>query len=193
MNCAQSLDSRLNIEGQMAAVVENATPAVVPIHVERALPLHRLGEARRQEDYTRHTMARRLDITLEEVRRQECETTDLPLSVLHKWAKVLHVPVAELVQEPGDSLSMPLYDRAHMVLVMKTAATILERAGDPRTKRLSQTLVDQLTEIMPELRGVSAWPTVGKRRGFDELGSAVDRGLSLESVNRRATASETTT
>ncbi len=180
MNHAQSLDSRLNIEEQMVAVVENATPAVVPVHVERTFPLHRLGEARRQEQLTRDTMARRLDITLEELTRQECETTDLPLSVLHKWAEVLHVPVAELVQEPGDSLSMPLYDRAHMVLVMKTAATILERAGDPRTKRLAQTMVDQLIEIMPELRGVGTWPTVGKRRGLDELGSAAERSLSDE-------------
>ena len=45
MNHAQTLDSRLNIEEQ--------TPAVVPIHLERALPLHRLGEARRQEDISR--------------------------------------------------------------------------------------------------------------------------------------------
>jgi transcriptional regulator with XRE-family HTH domain len=183
MDYAQSLDSRLNIGGQMAVLVENATPVVVPVHVERVRPLHRLGEARRQEDYTRQTMARRLGITLEEVRRQECETTDLPLSVLHKWAEVLHVPVTELVQEPGDSLSMPLYDRAHLVLVMKTAMAILERARDPRTKRLAQTMVDQLTGIMPELRGVLAWPTVGKRRRLDELGSAAGRGLSEDSVD----------
>ena len=194
MNCAQSLDSRLNIEGQMVAVVENATPAVVPVHVERALPLHRLREARQQEEFTCRTMARRLDITVGELRRQECETTDLPLSVLHKWAKVLHVPVTELVLEPDDPLSMPLFNRAHMVLVMKTATTILERARDLRTKRLAQTMVDQLTAIMPELRGVSAWPTVGKsRRGFDELGIAVARGLSMDSVNGMAMESETST
>jgi transcriptional regulator with XRE-family HTH domain len=194
MNQAQSLDSRLNIEGQMVAVVEDATPAVVPVHLGRARPLHRLGEARQKEDFTRHTIARRLGITVEEVRRQECETTDLPLSVLHKWAEVLHVPVTELLQEPSDSLSMPLFDRAHMVLVMKTAMAILEWARDPRTTRLAQTMVEQLTEIMPELRGVSAWPTVGKsRRGLDELGSAVERGLSMDSVNVRAMASETST
>lgn len=180
MNCAQSLDSQLNIEEPMVAVVENATPAGVPVHVQRALPLHRLGDARRQEDFSHRTMARRLGITLEEVRRQECETTDLPLSVLQKWAKVLEVPVAELVQEPGDSLSMPLFNRAHMILVMKTATAILERAGDPRTKRLAQTLVDQLIEIMPELRGVIAWRTVGKRRRRYELGIAAERHLSDE-------------
>ncbi len=180
MNHAQSLDSRLTLEEKKGAVVENATPAVVPVHEECALPLHRLGEARRQENISRGTVARLLGITVEEVRRQECETTDLPLSVLHKWAKVLDQPVTELVQETGDSLSMPLFNRAHMVLVMKTAMTILERAGDPRTRRLAQTMVDQLTEIMPELRGAFAWPTVGKPRRRDELGVAAERSLSDE-------------
>lgn len=180
MNYAQSLDSQLNIEGQMVAVVGNATPAGVPVHVECALPLHRLGEARRQENVSRGTVARRLGITVEEVRRQECETTDLPLSVLYKWAKVLDQPVTELLQETGYSLSLPLFNRAHMALVMKTAMTILERAGDPRTKRLAQTMVDQLIEIMPELRGVDAWQIVGKRRRRDELGIAAERSLPDE-------------
>jgi transcriptional regulator with XRE-family HTH domain len=177
---AQSLDSQLNIEEQMVAVVENATPAVVPVHGECALPLHRLGEARRQEDIPRRTLARHLGITVEEVRRQECETTDLPLSVLYKWAKVLNQPATELMQETRYSLSMPLFNRAHMVLVMKTAMAILERAGDRPTKRLAQTLVGQLIEIMPELRGVDAWQIVGKRRRRDELGIAAERSLSDE-------------
>ena len=60
---------------------------------------------------------------------------------------------------------------------MKTAMAILERTGDPRTKRLAQTMVDQLIEIMPELRGVSAWHVVGKRRRLDELGIAAERSF----------------
>lgn len=180
MNHAQSLDSQLNLEEQMVAVVENATPAAAPIHSESGPPLHRLGEARRQEDISRRTVARHLGITVGEVIRQECETTDLPLSMLHKWAKVLDQPVAELVQQTGYSLSMPLFNRSHMALVMRTAMTILEQTRDPRTKRLAQTMVDQLIEIMPELRGVAAWQTVGKPRRRDELGIAAERRLSDE-------------
>ena len=167
------VDQRLNIG--------ESTPAVVPIHPERAVPLHRLGEARRQENLSHRTVARHLGITVEEVKRQECETTDLPLSVLYEWAKVLDQPVAELVQDTGYSLSMPLFNRAHMALVMKTAMTILERAGDPRMKRLAQTMVDQLIEIMPELRGVPAWPVVGKpNRTLNDLGVAAKRSFSDE-------------
>ena len=147
MNHAQTPDSPLNIEEQ--------NPAVVPIHLECAAALHRLGEARRQERVLRSNVARRLGITVQDVRRQECKTTDLPLSVLHQWAEVLELPVAELVEEPGDSLSMPLCHRACLIRVMKTAMAILERSGEPQTKRLAQTMVDQLIEIMPELRGVT--------------------------------------
>ena len=104
MNLAQTLDLQLNITEQ--------TPVVVPIHLECALPLHRLGEARRQERISRDNVAHHLGITVEDVRQQECQTTDLRLSVLHKWAKVLGLPVAELVAEPDDSLATPLFNRA---------------------------------------------------------------------------------
>jgi transcriptional regulator with XRE-family HTH domain len=154
MNRGQTPDSRLNIEEQ--------TPTVIPIHLECAHPLHRLGEARQQEHISRSNVARHLGITVKDVRRQECKTTDLPLSVLHKWAKALGLPVAELVVEPDDSLSTPLFNRACLVRVMKTATAILERAGNPQTKRLAQTMVDQLMEIMPELRGMNGKETNGE-------------------------------
>jgi hypothetical protein len=121
-----------------------------------------------------------LGIAIEDVRQQECPTTDLPLSVLQKWAKVLGLPVAELVEETDKSVSTPLYHRARLVLVMKTAMALLERPGEPQTKRLAQTLIDQLIEIMPELRGVSAWKAIGKRRGLDDLGIAAQRRLCDE-------------
>ena len=172
MNSAQTLDSPLNIEQQ--------NPAMVSIYPEGAFPLHRLCPARRREGISLRNVAQYLGVTMQEVRRQECETTDMPLSVLHKWAKVLGLPMAELVQEPGDSLSTPLVNRAHLVLVMKTAMAILERTGDPQTERLAQTMVDQLMEIMPELRGVTVWHVVGASRRFDELGVAAERRLSDE-------------
>jgi transcriptional regulator with XRE-family HTH domain len=172
MNLTQTPNSPLAIGAQ--------TPAVVPIHLESAPVLHRLAEARRQEDISLGNVARHLGITVEEVRRQERKTTDLPLSVLRKWAKVLGLPVAELVEEPDDSLSTPLFNRAALVRVMKTAMAILERSGDPRTMRLAQTMIEQLIEIMPELRSVGAWHAVGKRRGLNDLGVAAERRLSDE-------------
>jgi transcriptional regulator with XRE-family HTH domain len=172
MNRTQTLDSRLNIEEQ--------TPAAVPSRLRGAAPLHRLGEARRQEHISRRNVARHLGITAEDVIRQECNTTDLPLSVLYKWGEALGLPVVELVEESRDSLSTPLLNRARLTRLMKTAMSILERSGNPPTKRLAQNMVEQLLEIMPELRGVSAWHSTGKRRSLDELGVAAERGLSDE-------------
>ena len=64
---------------------------------------------------------------------------------------------------------------------MKTAMVILEQTRDPRTRRSARTMVDQLIEIMPELRGIAAWHVIGKRRRVDELGIAAERSLSDES------------
>jgi transcriptional regulator with XRE-family HTH domain len=169
MNIPQTADSWLDIE---------ETAVAVPSRLEFAVPLHRLGEARRQEGISRGNVARHLGIRVEEVKRQECTTTDLHLSLLYKWAEALGLPVAELVEEPGESLSARLSDRAGLVRVMKTAMAILERAGDPPTRRLAQTMVDQLIEIMPELRGISGWHVVGQRRRVSELGIAAERRLS---------------
>jgi transcriptional regulator with XRE-family HTH domain len=148
--------------------------------LEHVRPLHRLGAARRQEEVSRRNVARRLGITVEDVRQQECQTTDLPLSVLHQWARILSLPVGELVEEPDESLPTPLLNRAQLVRVMKTAMAILEQTRDPRTKRLTRTMIDQLIDIMPELRGINAWHAVGKRRRRNELGIAAERSLSEE-------------
>jgi transcriptional regulator with XRE-family HTH domain len=143
-----------------------------------AVRLHRLRTARLQEGLSRRTAARKLGFSESEVKHQECETTDLPLSILHRWAKLLKVPVFELVREPDESLALPLLRRASMVRLMKTAAAILERAGDKRMRRLSQQMIDQLIEIMPELRDVTAWPEVGRSRGVREYGRAFLHRLS---------------
>ena len=151
-------------------------PAAVPLHVPSTVPLHRLGEARQREQISRCNVARHLGIAVQDVRRQKRSTTDLPLSVLYKWAEVLELPVAELVEEPSDSLSSRLVHRARLVRVMKTAMSLLEQSGDPQTRQFAQTMVNQLIEVMPELRGY-AEHAVGKRRSLDELGIAAERSL----------------
>jgi len=119
-----------------------------------------------------------MDVSVAEIRRQEKEDNDLPLSVLYEWHKVLKVPMAELLVESEYSLSQPLKRRADLVRLMKTALALLEQAEKKSERCLAQTLVDQLIEIMPELQGVSAWDAVGTRRSLNELGMAALRTLS---------------
>ena len=69
-------------------------------------------------------------------------------------------------------------ERARLIRLMKTAAAIHEHSSGEGLKRMSEMLVDQLVEIMPELKDVSPWHTFGQRRNLDEYGRVVERRFS---------------
>ena len=107
------------------------------------------------------------NVEVKDIRRQE-RTADLPLSVLYAWQKVLAVPIAELLVESEDALTQPLMQRARLVRLMKTALLLLKRAEQRPERPMAQTLVDRLIEVMPELRGLSAWNGIGVRRRLND-------------------------
>jgi len=113
-----------------------------------------------------------------QVKAQERESSDLLLSRLYQWQQLLEVPITELLVEAGDPLSEPVLKRAQLVRVMKTVLAILETSEQESIQRMAQTLVEQLTEIMPELEGVGPWHAVGERRRRDEYGVAAERRLA---------------
>jgi transcriptional regulator with XRE-family HTH domain len=155
----------------------------VPISFDAAQfhkPLQRLAAVRQRQGISRRTIARRMNMDLSTVRSQEDETADLTLTQLYKWQEALEVPVSELLYEADESLSPPIMLRAQMVRLMKSALNILENTKQESIRRMSQTLIEQLKEIMPELAGVSSWHAVGQRRRLDELGVAAERRLSEE-------------
>jgi transcriptional regulator with XRE-family HTH domain len=141
-------------------------------------PLQRVGTVRRQQGISRRTLARRMNVELSAIRDQESETYDLTLSQLYKWQEALEVPVSELLTEADDNLAASILQRAQLVRLMKSALAIKENAKQDCIKRMIETLIEQLLEIMPELAGVGPWHAVGKRRRLDELGAAADRLMS---------------
>jgi transcriptional regulator with XRE-family HTH domain len=145
-------------------------------------PLHRLAAVRRRQGVSRRTVARRLGIDLATVKRQESPNADLTLSTLYAWQEVLETPVAELLSDEHEPLSMPVMKRAQLLRITKTAAAILERAHQPAVQRMAQMLIEQLCEIMPELAHVGPWHSVGRRRTQDELGQAAMRRLSVDAL-----------
>jgi transcriptional regulator with XRE-family HTH domain len=155
-------------------------PADVPLPPTDHQPLQRLAAVRRQQGMSRRAVARRLNIDIDQVRRQESESADLTLSVLYAWQKALDVPVSELLVESGDSLSTPILERSRLVRLMKTVMAISEQTRQESIRRMTQTMIDQLVEIMPELAEVGAWHTVGQRRRLDELGVAALRRFADE-------------
>jgi transcriptional regulator with XRE-family HTH domain len=158
------------------ARVDAAQEAAVPAAGKP--PLQRLATVRRLQGISRRTVARRMNLEAEQVREQECETADLPLSVLYAWQKALDVPVAELLVESGDSLASPVLERSQLVRLMKTVLAIREQARQQSVRRMAQTMCDQLIEIMPELANIGPWHAVGKRRRRSELGMAASRHLT---------------
>lgn len=160
---------------ETSASVESTQPA----KKSSGKALHRIADVRRRQGVALRTVARVLNVEVEEAARQEQEDCDLPLSTLQKWQAVLDVPIAELLVESDELLSAPVMERARLLRVMKTAATILEKADGPRIRRLAETLVKQLVEIMPELEGIGPWHEyIGPRRRRDECGRIAERQLS---------------
>jgi hypothetical protein len=130
-----------------------------------------------QQGISLRCAARRLNLNLEQVKHLEEETEDMLLSTLYQWQDVLEVPVAELLVDSDAPLSEPILKRARMVKLMKTAAAIRETVKTEPLMRLAQMLVDQLIELMPELKDVSPWHAVGQRRSRDELGRVAERPI----------------
>jgi transcriptional regulator with XRE-family HTH domain len=141
---------------------------------------HRIREVRIQQGVSLRTAARHMQSDVRTAREEEEETTDLTLSQLYQWQRVLDVPVSELLSESDDSLSRPVMERARMVRVMKTAQALLEKAPNAPIKRMAQMLVEQLTEVMPELEAVSPWHSVGQRRSLDDLGRIAEQTVSMD-------------
>jgi len=173
---ASDLGIRVPVQSSRAKA-DHISDATIDQPIE---PYHRLGAVRRLQGVSRRSIARRLQMDVSDVRRQENEFSDLPLSALYQWQQVLEVPMAELFAESADELSKPLLRRAQLVRLMKTALALTQQTDGEGTRELAQAIVDLLVKVMPELKGVSAWHVVGKRRRLDELGAAAMRTLSDE-------------
>lgn len=143
-------------------------------------PLHRIQEVRLQQGMSLRTASRHLGLDVRTIRAQEQATSDLRLSDLYRWQAALEVPVQELLVETEEPLSRPVMERARMVRLMKTAAALMEDAPNSNTKLMAQNLIDQLVEIMPELKEVGPWHSVGQRRTLDEVGRIAQQPISLD-------------
>lgn len=141
------------------------------------VPLHRLAEVREQQGVSLRTAARHMGRDMATVRQQEQATSDLRLSELAAWQRVLDVPLIDLLVDTNAPLSRPVMERARLVRLMKTAAAIEEKSEEVEVRRLAKMLASQLVEMMPELAEVSPWHSVGQRRSLDEMGRVADRRL----------------
>ena len=131
-------------------------------------PLHRIREVRREQGVSSKRAAQLMGKSVEAIRAEEAETTDLRLSQLYEWQRLLEVPIEDMLVEPHAPLSEPVLKRARMVRLMKTVQAIMERSGQPSVRRLAQTMVNQLIEIMPELEGVTPWNSLDRKKARNQ-------------------------
>jgi transcriptional regulator with XRE-family HTH domain len=143
--------------------------------------LHRIAVVRQQQGVSLRTAARQMGENASKLRSEEEESTDLTLSQLYAWQQVLDVPLSDLLVESEGPLSRPVMHRAQMLRLMKTAAALRDAAKDSGVRRMAENLINQLIEMMPELRNIGPWPSVGQRRSTDEYGAAYERRLADES------------
>ena len=133
-------------------------------------PKHRLAEVRQQQGVSVRSAARRMGVPMEQVRREERPDSDLTLSQLARWEAALEVPLVDLLVDNEAPLSEPILKRAKWLRLMKTVKALLETDASPSVRRMASMLEQQVIEIMPELKEVGAWHSVGQRRTQDELG-----------------------
>lgn len=147
-----------------AALPPNDDTVLLPAkQTERKTQLHRLREVRREQGVSSRRAAQLLGISVEQLRHDEDPETDLALSQIYEWQRLLEVPVTDLLIEPHAPLSAPVMRRAQLVRLMKTVQAIVERASQPSVRRLGETMINQLIEIMPELEGVTPWHSLDRR------------------------------
>lgn len=151
-----------------------------PVGGVAATVRHRIKDVRREQGLSLRRVATMLNIEIDVARHEEDPSTDLTLTQLHAWQRVLEVPLADLLVDSQAPLSAPVLQRARMVRIMKTVAAIQEKADSTSIRRLSETLATQLKEIMPELEGVTPWHSVGQRRLRGEFGRVVQRTFPSE-------------
>jgi transcriptional regulator with XRE-family HTH domain len=159
------------------SVVHLDVAPVRPSH-EFGRALHRIQEVRRLQGMSLRTAARQLGTDVRSIRAQEQATSDLKLSDLYRWQEALEVPVGELLVEENEPLSRNIRERAQLVKIMKSARALLETAEGASTRRMAENLVEQLSELMPELAEVGPWHSVGQRRSLDEMGRIAEQPIS---------------
>ena len=143
------------------------------------VPLHRLAERRHEQGVSLSTVAKKLGVEIAEARRQEQPTTDLLLSQLYRWRDVLELPIGELVIELEEIPTNPIKNRSQLVKMMKSVRAILETTGESGTRVHAEVLAAQFIDLMPELRHINAWPSVGQSREQRDLGQAAHRRFDI--------------
>jgi transcriptional regulator with XRE-family HTH domain len=119
--------------------------------------VHQVELARHCKGLSRRDVARRMDVDLNEVKRQENETTDLRLTELYRWQEALDATLPELLTGDHDPISTPEIDSRRMAKMLNATTEIRKTTNQSQVHRLAQMLLWQLGELSPQMDGLRQW------------------------------------
>jgi len=154
-----------------------------PPSFETPAALHRLAEVMEQEGVKPRTLANRIGTTEATVIKKSAPDYDMRLSELYQWQEALNVPVVELLVEAETTLSTPIELRTRLLKLMRSVRSIQEHSRNESVQTLAMQLSEQLMQMMPELKEVSAWPSVGQQRKLNELGAVAQNVVPEQILN----------
>ena len=109
--------------------------------------LHRIREIREQMGITPRHAARMLNVSLDELRRQEDPSSDLTISELQNWQDLLDGDVYDLIVDQEVPFPRAALSSHDVSSFLETATRMLDDSECPAVKRLAETLTNQLREI----------------------------------------------
>lgn len=173
--------TELSSQNPSEAPVASSKEAEQPTDENR--PLHRIAEVRKLQGISIRSASRRMGIPMEQVRREERTDSNLTMEDLVRWQQALEVPMIDLLVDENAPLSTPVLARAKWLRIMKTVKALLETTESANVNRMARMLEDQVLEVMPELKDVSAWHSVGQRRTQDEVGRIAESPVASNFAN----------
>lgn len=153
-----------------------------PFDAASKIVLHRLGDARKKMGVSWFELARRMGVTVEEIRRQE-ESEDISISTLKQWSAALEVQITDLIVEPEEWLDAAHLEKPQAERLLQLACKLRDRSRRRSIQRLAQTFVEQLTEMHPELESSS---NGHRRRARQALQKPRGNGEKAKSKRREA-------
>ena len=86
-----------NATSNAPASGKNAGPVERRCTNGKSRAMHRIGIVRRQQGISQRMAAQLLSKELDEIKGQERKTSDLKLSEIYRWQKILDVPIIDLL------------------------------------------------------------------------------------------------
>ncbi|MDO5307998.1 MAG: hypothetical protein Q4G03_00665 [Planctomycetia bacterium] len=119
--------------------------------------------------------AKRLGVSIEEVKEQLKPNANLSLQQLFAWSHVLDEPFASFLPIHSDFAENLIQTRGFCLRVLKTVKQLPLCKGHEQLMLVTKSILDMFHEFCPEFDDVKPWPSIGQSRAAKGYGAIVDK------------------